>query len=90
MATTVRMGRLNSRTIKDYLDGGHGVEAKLATEAERIAAAARAAAPVDTGAYRASIHVETDRTDRMRKRVIADVPYALVVEAEHGPLGKAI
>jgi hypothetical protein len=48
------------------------------------------AAPVASGAYRDSLHIETDHTDRMVKRVVSDVgagrrggnlSYALVVEA---------
>ena len=59
-------------------------------EAEKRAETARANAPVASGAYRDSIHVETDHTDRMVKRVVADVDYALVVEAEHGTLARSL
>jgi len=58
--------------------------------AERVADAARAIAPVETGAYRDSIRVEEDFTDRVVYRVVADVPYALKVEADHGTLTQAM
>lgn len=87
MATKIK---LNSRGVQSYLDGGGGVEAVLQAEAEKSAARARASAPSDSGAYRASIHIETAKTDRMVKRVVADVPYALVVEANTGNMARSI
>jgi len=50
--------RLNRRTMKHVLAGGLGMDAMLQAEANRLAAHARAIAPIDTGAYRASIRVE--------------------------------
>ena len=82
--------KLNSRGIQDILDGGQGVEAELDAVAERFAANARASAPVESGDYRDSIHVETDHTDRMVKRVVADVPYAMVVEANTGNMVRSM
>lgn len=67
-----------------------GVAADLASRAESVAEAARASAPVETGAYRDSIHVEADHTDRVVARVVADVPYATRVEAGHGTLTSAL
>lgn len=82
--------KLNHGGIQSYLDGDHGVEALLDAQAEESASRARASAPVDSGEYLASIHVETDRTDRMVKRVVADVPYAMVVEANTGTLARSL
>ena len=82
--------KLNSRGIQNYLDGGGGVDAMLQAEAETRAERARANAPVASGAYRDSIHVETDHTDRMVKRVIADVDYAMVVEANTGNMARSL
>lgn len=82
--------KLNSGGIQSYLDGDHGVEAMLEAEAEERADRARSNAPVDSGAYRDSIHVETDHTDRMVKRVVADVPYAMVVEANTGTMARSL
>jgi hypothetical protein len=82
--------KLNSAGIQSYLDGGGGVDALLQAEAEERAARARANAPVASGAYRDSIHVETDHTDRMVKRVVADVPYAMVVEANTGTMARSL
>lgn len=82
--------KLNSSGIQSYLDGDHGVEALLSSEAEERASRARSTAPVSSGAYQASIHVETDHTDRMVKRVVADVPYALIVEANTGNMARSL
>ena len=82
--------KLNSAGIQSYLDGGGGVDAMLQAEAETRAERARANAPVASGAYRDSIHVETDHTDRMVKRVVADVPYAMVVEANTGTMARSL
>ena len=82
--------KLNSAGIQSYLDGGGGVDAMLQAEAEKRAERARANAPVASGAYRDSIHVETDHTDRMVKRVVADVPYAMVVEANTGTMARSL
>lgn len=81
---------LNHAEIQSYLDGEHGVEQALDAAAERAAEAARSSAPVASDAYRDSIHVETDHTDRMVKRVVADVDYALVVEANTGNMARAL
>lgn len=67
-----------------------GVRADLHARAERVAAAARGVAPVDTGAYRDSIHVTNDTTDRAVARVNASVDYALAVEADTRTLGRAL
>lgn len=82
--------KLNSSGIQSYLDGGGGVDALLEAEAQERADRARASAPVASGAYRDSIHVETDHTDRMVKRVVADVPYAMVVEANTGTMARSL
>lgn len=82
--------QLSRDALQQYLDGGNGVEALLEEQAQATADRARANAPVKTGALRNSIRVETDRTDRMVKRVIADVPYAMVVEANTGTMARAL
>jgi hypothetical protein len=71
----------------------------LMEAAEHGANAARAAAPVDSGAYRDSIRAEDagidsrGRNARMATRVVADVPYAADVEFRSGsqrPLQAAV
>lgn len=88
MATS--KAKVNGAEIQKYLDGGNGVDSLLESEANAVLSRAQGNAPVDTGAYRASLHIESDHTDRMVKRVVADVPYAFVVEAKHGVLGKSL
>ena len=80
----------NSAAAQEYLNGEHGVAAVLEAKASRVASAAQSSAPVESGAYRNSIHVATEHTDRMVKRVLADVPYAFAVEARAGILAKAL
>jgi hypothetical protein len=75
--------------------------AALKAEAESRASAARATAPVKSGAYRDSIHVEMTsasalgiplRSSKNRPVaiVVADVDYALEVEANTGNLRKSL
>lgn len=82
--------KINHSEIQAYLDGGNGVEAMLDSAAEAALSRARSNSPVVTGAYRASLRVETDHTDRMVKRVTAGVDYAIAVEAQHGVLASAL
>lgn len=82
--------KLNSGGIQEYLDGGHGVDTLLHQAAEAAASRAQAGAPVASGAYRDSIHVEEDHTDRLVVRVVADVPYAMIVEANAGNMTRAL
>lgn len=87
MATRVKInyGRpfaeiLNSREVRDL----------CTTRAERALSAARSGAPVDSGTYRASLRLEQATTDRAVARVVADVDYAMVVEARTGNLARAL
>lgn len=82
--------RLNSSEIQSYLDGGHGVSSLLNEAASRVLSAAQSAAPVKSGEYQSSLHLETDHTDRMVVRVVADAPHAMVVEARDGVLARAL
>lgn len=86
-------------SLAKFIFKGSGVEeilnssatrALLDSPAEAVAARMRANAPVATGALAASIHVEDDTTDRAVKRVMADVPYAMVVEADTGFASRSI
>jgi ABC-type sugar transport system ATPase subunit len=59
--------------------------------ADQIAATARATAPVDTGAYKAAIHVEARRgLFRDYAVVVADDPASMLVEAKTGNLVRAL
>lgn len=82
--------RLNHREVQSYLDGDHGVENMLEESAQRVLSAAQSSAPVRSGDYRDSLHIETDHTDRMVKRVVSDAPHAFVVEANTGNLSRAL
>lgn len=82
--------KLNHRGMSELLKSA-GVQRFLHERAERAAAAARSSAPVDTGAYRDSIRVQ-DQThpSRVVSRVVADVPYAMVVESKTGNLARSL
>lgn len=67
-----------------------GVRALVNDRAERVLSAAQSGAPVETGTYRGSLHIEQVTTDRAVARVIASVDYAHVVEANTGNLARAI
>ena len=66
------------------------VRPPLKAIAQEKASAARASAPVATGAYRDSIDVESDTTDRAVERVVAHAPHAAVVESRTGNLKRAL
>lgn len=88
MARQVRI-ELRSGEIARLLKS-RPIRSTCRTSAEKVAAVARQSAPVATGKYRASIHVESATTDRAVERVVADAPHALVVEAKTGNLARAV
>ena len=67
-----------------------GVRAELHRRADLVAARAKATAPVDTGAYRDSIEIEDDTTDRAVVRIIAKDRKSHIIEARTGNLAKAL
>lgn len=81
--------RLNHGWFREFLNSD---KAKAAVEpsAERVLAAAQAAAPVETGAYQAGLHLEEAHTDRVVMRVATGVPYGMVVEARDHVLVQAL
>jgi hypothetical protein len=80
---------LDSSGVLDALSSA-AVRAQLESIAHRVEAAAIASAPVKTGNYKNSIHVEDDTTDRARVRVVASAPHAHLVEARTGNLARAL
>lgn len=80
--------KLNSGGFKELLNSGE-VRGLLTERAQSVLAAAQASAPVVSGEYQASLHLEQDSTDRARVRVVASAPHALVVEANTGNLARA-
>jgi hypothetical protein len=63
----------------------------MVQHAEAVAAAARGGAPVESGDYQRSIHVEVvDHPSRVVAHVVADVPYAMVVEAATGNMARSL
>ena len=81
--------QLDSDGIEELLHSD-SVRAELTARAERALAQAQSTAPVATGDYRDSLHIEQATTDRAVVRVVADVPYAWAVEAETGNLSRAL
>lgn len=81
--------KINHRGMGELLRSG-GVAAEMHRRAESVASAARSNAPVESGDYQASIHVEDAVTDRAVSRVVADIEYAAAVEAQHGTLARSL
>lgn len=81
--------KLNSGGMAALLKSGE-VRAQLDGPAASVAAAMRSGAPRDTGALAASITVVDDTTDRAVKRVVANVPYAIVVESRTGFMARSL
>ena len=81
---------LNRAGIREILKSPE-VAAELHRRAERVAAAARASAPVATGAYLASIEVVDEvHKDRVVSRVYARAPHSHLVEAQSGNLARSL
>lgn len=81
--------KLNSREMAALLRSAQ-VREPLAKVADRIAARARASAPVETGAYRAGIGRDSTTTDRAAERVVARDKDSAVIEARTGNLKRAL
>lgn len=81
--------KLDHGEMHDLLTGPE-IESALREIAEKAAARARATAPVLTGAYRDSIRVESDETDRTAVRVVAHDPKATIIESRTSNLKRAV
>ena len=81
--------KLNSSGVKDLLNSSK-VRADLTARAERVLSAAQSSAPVVSGAYQDSLEVVQDTTDRAVVRVVANIDYGYVVEANTGNLARAL
>lgn len=82
--------KLNHAGIREVLKSPE-VAAELQDRAERVAAAARASAPRQSGEYANSIEVVMDQhADRAAAHVVAKAPHALLVEANTGNLARAL
>ncbi|QJU52931.1 HK97 gp10 family phage protein [Herbiconiux sp. KACC 21604] len=76
----------------EELGNSAGVVDLVKQAAEDVAATARATAPVDSGAYRDSIHVEVipNRKTRTVALVVADDPKTMLIESKTGNLARAL
>ncbi|MDR0848081.1 MAG: hypothetical protein LBN10_03405 [Propionibacteriaceae bacterium] len=91
MDTVVGPIKLNTATMKELLHGGFGLDAVLRADAEKVLAKARAIAPVDTGAYLASLHIEEEQhKSRMVVKIVSDDRKAPLVEFQTGTLTQAL
>jgi hypothetical protein len=84
--TTVK---LNHSGVESVLKSSK-VRAELTRRAERVLEAAKAAAPVATGAYRDGLHIVQATTDRAVTRVAGSSDHDFVVEADTGNLARAL
>lgn len=81
--------KLDSRGVRALLNDP-GVRAEVGKHADRVLAAAKSSAPVESGRYKESIHRVSVTTDRAVERVVADAPHAHLVEARTGNLARAL
>lgn len=81
--------KLNSPGMSSLLKDA-GVRKDLTARMERAEAVAVATAPFKTGAYKASIHLVQDTTDRAVVRLVASAPHSHLVQARTGHLAKAL
>lgn len=82
--------KLNHDGIAQILKSDRVVDILMA-RAERVLATAKANAPVKTGTYRDSIHIEVvEHPTRMVVQVVADAPHAHLVEANTGNLARSL
>ena len=81
--------RLHSSGVLDMLKDD-GIREALQKPAEAVLQRAQSGAPVKSGAYRDSLSLEDDTTDRAVVRVGAHVPYGMTVEARTGVLARAL
>lgn len=81
--------KLNGRGIEELLNSSETRDL-LTERAESVLSAAVSNAPVASGEYQSSLHIEQDTTDRAVVRVVSDAPHARVVEANTGNLSRAL
>ena len=81
--------KLNHGGMRELLNDA-GVRDDLTRRMGPVLNAAAASAPVASGAYRDSLHIEQATTDRAVVRVVADVPHSFVVQASTGNLARAL
>lgn len=79
----------SSPGLKELLNSD-GVRGMLTVKAGSVLAAAQSTAPIESGAYKASLSIIQATTDRAVVRVGAGVDYALVVEARTGNLARSL
>jgi hypothetical protein len=82
--------KINPGWFEEALKGSIA-DGACAAKAEETLARAKGSAPVETGAYAASIHlVVEDHPQRKAWHVVAGVEYAMVVEAKTGNLARSL
>ncbi|KQT75401.1 HK97 gp10 family phage protein [Microbacterium sp. Leaf436] len=75
----------------DEIARSAGVRGLLTDAAGEVRDIARADAPIASGEYRDSIHVEVTQTDEGTvATVVADVRHAMIVESREGTLARAL
>lgn len=82
--------KLNHSGIENLLKGS-AADTACRPKAEAALARAQGSAPVKSGAYRASLHiVEVMHPTRKVFQIVADVDYAMLVEADTGNLARSL
>lgn len=81
--------KLNSGGMGDLLKSA-AMYAILEPEAQKVLNAARSSAPVASGAYRDSLKIVRETTDRAVVRVVSTAPHGMIVEANTGNLARSL
>lgn len=81
--------KLNRAGMRELLKSD-GVRDELTRRMGPVLAAAKASAPVKSGAHRNSLHIVQATTDRVVVRVVADSDHSLAVEATTGHMARAL
>jgi hypothetical protein len=90
--TDIKITRFNMAELIDISNEVN--EAVCKPMGEKVLAAAKAAAPVDSGNYhdtlRLEVHPRTGANDWARVQVVSGSKHGMKVESRHGTLGRAL
>lgn len=91
MATKVKINHAEMTRLLRGEGSYSGIRKMLEEKGEKVASAASASAPVESGDYKASIRAELDvHPSRAAVHVGAHVDYGMEVEARHGTLARSL
>lgn len=90
MATRTKMNHSEVGKMLRAEGRYRGIRDELTKRMERVLQVAQADAPVQTGAYRDSLHIVQETTDRAVVRVAGGTDHDWIVEANTGNLARSL